>query len=89
MYSDVCGPMLTLFMGGVAYFVTFIDYFSQKVWVYPLRRKYQVLSIFQCFVTLVETQLARKSSVYILIIVGNMFPRLCRIFFITKVLRGS
>ena len=33
VHSDVCGPMLTLSMGGATYFVTFIDDFSQKVWV--------------------------------------------------------
>ena len=60
MHSDVCGPMPTLSMGGVAYFVTFIDDFSRKTWVYPLRRKDEVLSIFKHFVTLVETQTGKK-----------------------------
>ena len=55
MHSNVCGPMLTLSMGGATYRVTFLDDFSQKAWVYPLRRKDEVLSIFQHFVTLVET----------------------------------
>ena len=54
VHSDVCGPMPTLSMGGAAYFVTFIDDFSRKTWVYPLRRKDEVLSIFKHFVTLVE-----------------------------------
>ena len=39
VHSDVCGPMPTASMGGALYFVTFIDDFSRKVWVYPLRRK--------------------------------------------------
>ena len=47
-------------MGGAQYFVTFIDDFSQKVWVYSLKRKDQVLSVFQRFVTLVETQTDKK-----------------------------
>ena len=55
VHNDVCGPMLTLSMGGAAYFVTFIDDCSRKAWVNPLRRKDEVLSIFQHFVTLVET----------------------------------
>ena len=42
MHSDVCGPMPMLSMGGVAYFVTFIDDFSCKTWVYSLRRKDEV-----------------------------------------------
>ena len=60
VHSDVCGPMPTLSMGGAAYFVTFIDDFSRKTWVYPLRRKDEVLSIFKRFVTLVETQTGKK-----------------------------
>ena len=47
-------------MGGVVYFVTFIDDFSWKTWVYLLRRKDEVLSIFKHFVTLVETQTGKK-----------------------------
>lgn len=45
--SDVCGPMPTLSLGGASYFVTFMDdYSSQKVWVYPLKRKDDVFSVF-------------------------------------------
>ena len=40
--------------------VTFIDDFSCKVWAYPLRRKDEVLLVFQHFVTLVETQTGKK-----------------------------
>ena len=48
--------------GGALYFVTFIDDFSCKVWVYALlKRKDEVLSIFQRFVTLInETQPSKK-----------------------------
>ena len=60
VHSDVCGPMPTLSMGGAAYFVTFIDDFSRKTWVYPLRRKDEVLFVFKRFVTLVETQTSKK-----------------------------
>ena len=60
MHSDVCGPMPMASMGGALYFVTFIDDFSQKVWAYSLRRKDQVLQVFQRFVTLVETQTGKK-----------------------------
>ena len=60
MHSDVCGPMPTTSMGGSLYFVTFIDDFSQKVWAYPLKRKEQVLEVFQRFVTLVERHNPKK-----------------------------
>ena len=60
LHSDVCGPMPIVSMGGAQYFVIFIDDFSQKVWVYSLKRKDQVLTIFQRFVTLVEMQNDKK-----------------------------
>ena len=60
VHSDVCGPMPVVSMGGAQYFITFIDDFSQKVWVYSFKRKDQVLTIFQRFVTLVETQTDKK-----------------------------
>ena len=60
VHSDVCGPMPIVSMGGAQYFVTFIDDFSQKVWVYSLKRKEQVLIVLQRFVTLVETQIDKK-----------------------------
>ena len=37
VHSDVCGPMPMASMGGALYFVTFIDDFSRKLWVYTLR----------------------------------------------------
>ena len=54
MHSDVCSPMLVQSMGGSIYFVPFIDDFSRKVWVYPLKAKDEVLFVYR-FVTLVET----------------------------------
>ena len=54
VHSDVCGPMPSPSMGGATYFTTFIDDFSRKVWVYPLKRKDDVFSAFQKYVTLVE-----------------------------------
>ena len=47
-------------MGRASYFVTFIDDFSQKFWACPLKCKDEVLSIFKCFVTLVETEIGKK-----------------------------
>ena len=60
VHSDVCGPMPVVSMGGAQYFVTFIDDFSQKVWVYSLKRKHQVLIVFQRFVILVEMQIDKN-----------------------------
>lgn len=37
--SDMSWCMPTLSLGGATYFVTFIDDYSWKIWVYHLRRK--------------------------------------------------
>lgn len=45
IHSDVCGPITTSF-GGMRYFVTFLDDFSRKVFVYPMKSKGEVFSKF-------------------------------------------
>jgi hypothetical protein len=39
IHSDVWGPSPTISYGGSSYFVTFIDDFSRKVWIYMLKSK--------------------------------------------------
>ncbi|KAH9764742.1 hypothetical protein KPL70_001639 [Citrus sinensis] len=39
VHSDVWGPTKTASIGGSHYFVTFIDDFSRRVWVYTMRAK--------------------------------------------------
>jgi len=56
VHSDICGPITpTTIMGG-RYFVTFMDDYSRKVWVYILKNRSQVLSIFKNFSEMVENQ---------------------------------
>jgi len=56
VYSDVCGPILPTLIGGSRYFLTFIDGFSGKTWVYVLKEKKEVLGKFKEFKNLVEKQ---------------------------------
>ena len=63
VHSDVCGPMKTLSMGGARYFLTFIDDFSRKVWVYVLKSKNEVFDKFVEWKTLVEKQTEHKVKV--------------------------
>lgn len=60
IHSDVCGPMQTASLGGARYFVTFIDDFSRKVFVYPIKSKAEVLEKFTEFKNGVENELDRK-----------------------------
>lgn len=39
MYEDVCCPKRTASTGGASYFVTFIDVFLRKSWLYMLKSK--------------------------------------------------
>ena len=55
VHSDVCGPFKVNSLGGCRYFVTFIDDFSRKTWIYFLTHKHQVLSKFRHFVRLMQT----------------------------------
>ena len=55
IHSDVCGPFRVSSTGGARYFVTFIDDFSRKTWVYFLSQKSQVLEKFKHFVRMMKT----------------------------------
>ena len=55
VHSDICGTMHTPSMGGCNYFLTFIDDFTRKTWVYFLKHKSDAF-FFQQFKALVENQ---------------------------------
>ena len=39
VHSDVCGPMSYVSLCGFEYYVTFIDEFSRKTWIYFMKTK--------------------------------------------------
>ena len=43
VHLDICGLMPTTSLGGVRYFLTFIDDYSRKVWIYPIKEKFRHL----------------------------------------------
>ena len=59
VHSDVCGPLKVKSFSGALYFVTFIDDYSRKLWVYALKSKDQVLEKFKEFHASVERQLGK------------------------------
>ncbi|KAH9726277.1 Integrase catalytic domain-containing protein [Citrus sinensis] len=63
VHSDVWGPTKTASISRSHYFVTFVDDFSRRVWVYTMRAKDEVLEIFVKWKKLVETQTRRKIKV--------------------------
>lgn len=47
MHSDLCGPMETQSLGEGKYFLSFLDDYTKKVFVYILNKKTEVLSKFK------------------------------------------
>ena len=64
VHSGVCGPMRTTSIGGARYFVTFVDDYSRKVWVYTMKCKGEWFERFKEFQALVETQSGHKIKAF-------------------------
>jgi hypothetical protein len=63
IHSDVGGPMSVDSMKGASYYVTFIDDFSRKTWIYFMKTKDEVFSHFRAFKSQVENMTGRKITV--------------------------
>ncbi|XP_052726845.1 uncharacterized protein LOC128194777 [Vigna angularis] len=63
IYSDVCGPIQVETLGSSRYFLLFIDDWTGKCWVYLLKRKGEVLHMFQKFKNVVERERKKKLKV--------------------------
>ena len=60
IHSEVCGPMSSISLSGYAYYVSLIDEFSGKTWVYFMKNKDEVFSKFKEFKALIENHTERK-----------------------------
>jgi hypothetical protein len=60
LHSDVCGPMSAASLSGYVYYVSFIDDYSHKTWIYLLKEKNEVFGKFKEFKALVENLTKRK-----------------------------
>ena len=63
IHTDVWGPTKMASLGGKHYFVTFVDDFSKRVWVYTLKSKDEVFETFLVWKKMVENQTERKIKV--------------------------
>jgi hypothetical protein len=61
--SDVCVPMPSSSISGYVYYVSFIDDYSRKTWVYLLKSKDEVFSKFKEFKALIENLFERKIKI--------------------------
>lgn len=64
IHADLCGPMEETSIGGAKYFLTFIDDFSHKVFIYFLTSKTEVLSKFIEFKNWAENQVERRIKIF-------------------------
>jgi len=60
IYTDVWGPSPATSIESARYYVTFIDDFSRRVWVYFLKQKSEVFQKFKERKTMVENQKGQK-----------------------------
>ena len=63
IHTDVWGPTKTASLGGKHYFVTFVDDFFRRVWVYTMKSKDEVFETFLVWKKKVENQTGRKIKV--------------------------
>ncbi|GAU33196.1 hypothetical protein TSUD_206550 [Trifolium subterraneum] len=56
VHSDICGPIETATLGGNKYFMTCVDEFTRKVWIYLLKEKSEAFSAFKKFCATAERQ---------------------------------
>ncbi|GAU39052.1 hypothetical protein TSUD_396570 [Trifolium subterraneum] len=56
VHSDICGPIETATLGGNRYFMTCVDEFTRKVWIYLLKEKSEAFSAFKKFCATAERQ---------------------------------
>lgn len=54
IHTDICGPITPESFSGKRYFISFIDDFSRKTWVYFLKEKSEAFKVFKKFKVMVE-----------------------------------
>ena len=82
IHSDVCGPMSSSSLSGYVYYVSFIDDFSRKEWIYFMKNKDEVFIKFKEFKALIENHTEKKIKTFRLDNDGeftsNEFKELCK-----------
>ena len=63
IHIDVWGPFSIITHEGYKYFLTIVDDHSRATWIYLLKAKSDVLTVFPAFLTMVETQFHKTVKV--------------------------
>ena len=64
IHFDVCGPMSSNSLRGYAYYVSFIDDFSRKTWIYFMKNKDEVFRKFKEFKAFNENHTENKINTF-------------------------
>lgn len=64
VHSDMCGPFSVRSLSGARFFITFVDDFSRKVFIYPLKTKGQAFEKFVDFKKRVENELEKTIKTF-------------------------
>ncbi|KAG8474810.1 hypothetical protein CXB51_031511 [Gossypium anomalum] len=59
IHTDICGPITSESFSRKRYFISFIDDFSRKTWVYFLKEKSEAFEVFKKFKVMVEKATGR------------------------------
>ncbi|GAU48263.1 hypothetical protein TSUD_405090 [Trifolium subterraneum] len=63
VHLDVCGPFDEISLVGNRYFITFVDEFTWKMWIYLIQTKDEAFVVFKKFKALVENQSNRRIKI--------------------------
>lgn len=63
VHYDIFGPISPESNGKKRYFISFVDDYSQKIWVYFLSEKSKALATFRSFKVLVEKEVGRPIKI--------------------------
>eukprot|EP00253_Pinus_taeda_P023604 PITA_23604 len=64
IHSNICGLMPVHSLSGYLYYITFIDDFSRKTWIYFLKHNDEAFETFKKFKALVENQTGKKIKIF-------------------------
>ena len=64
IHSDIWGPSPVTSISGSRYFVVFIDNYSRFSWIFPMKSRSEILSIYYNFAKMVETQFSKHIKTF-------------------------